>query len=87
MYTGVIVSRYTTIKVSVRDKKRLERLAKLVGAKSLSDAFRYVLSIAEKELERYGGNVDLVISSLKYAEDVGETNAEKVDEYLYGGSS
>ncbi len=76
--------RYTTIRISLEDKERLQRLAKLIGSKSLADTLRYVLDITEKELERYKANPSSVLASLKYAKDVGETNAEGVDKYLYG---
>mgnify|MGYP000067651807 CR=1 FL=1 len=80
------MAKYTTIRISLEDKRRLERLAKLMGNKSLADTLRYVLSIAEREFERYKGDLSAVLSSLKYAKDVGETNAEEVDKYLYGES-
>ena len=77
--------KYTTIRVSVEDKRKLERIARLIQAKSLVQALRFVLEVAEKELGKFKGNIEQVLSSLKYARDVGSTNAEKVDEYLYGG--
>lgn len=75
---------YTTIRVSLEDKRRLERLARLLGARSLADALRYALAAAERELERHRGDLGLVLSSLRHARDIGETNAEEVDGYLYG---
>ena len=76
--------KYTTIRVSVEDKERLERLAKLLKCKSISEALRYALSVAEREIDRVEGDLDRVFASLKYARDVGETRAEDVDKYLYG---
>jgi len=81
----VVLLKYTTIRVSVEDKKKLERIARLIQAKSLVQALRFALEVAEKELGKFKGNIEQVLSSLKYARDVGSTNAEKVDEYLYGG--
>ena len=78
------MSRYTTIRVSVEEKQRLERLAKLAGKKSLAEALRFALTVAERELERVKIDPSKVLSSLAYARDIGETDAEKVDEYLYG---
>ncbi len=75
---------YTTIRVSVKDKKRLERLAKLLKCKSLSEALRYALSVAEREIDKVKGDLNHVLASLKYARDVGETQAEDIDKYLYG---
>lgn len=76
--------KYTTIRISVRDKERLERLAKLLKCRSLSDALRYALSVAEREIDKVKGDLDHVLASLRYARDVGETRAEEVDKYLYG---
>ncbi|WP_288007512.1 hypothetical protein [Thermofilum sp.] len=78
------MSKYTTIRVSLEDKQRLERLAKLAGKKSIAEALRFALTIAEKELEQSKTIPSKVLSSLAYARDIGETNAEKVDEYIYG---
>ena len=80
------MARYTTIRLSLKDKKRLEKLAKLLGGRSLTDTLRYILDIAERELEKYDVNIDTVLSSLKYGRDIGETNAEDLDKYLYGES-
>ena len=80
------MSKYTTIRVSFEDKERLQRLAKLMGSKSLADTLRYVLDIAEKEIEKYSADLNSVLASLKHARDIGETNAEEVDKYLYGES-
>ena len=44
------MSRYTTIRVSIEEKQRLERLARLTGKKSLREALRFALTVAEKEL-------------------------------------
>ena len=76
--------KYATIRTSIEDKRRLERLAKLMNCTSLAETFRRILSIAEKELNRTKGNVVKAFSTLRYARDIGETNAAKVDEYLYG---
>ena len=80
------MGRYTTIRVSLEDKAKLKKIAKLLGARSLTEALRYALRVAEKELERQEGSLDTVFSSLKYARNVGLTNAEDVDKYLYGES-
>ena len=78
------MSRYTTIRISLEDKERLQRIAKLMGIKSLADTLRFILDIAEKEIEKYRVDPSFVLTSLKYAKDIGETNAEEVDKYLYG---
>ena len=80
------MGRYTTIRISLEDKAKLKKIAKLLGARSLTEALRYALRVAEKELEKQEGSLETVFSSLKYARDVGLTNAEDVDKYLYGES-
>ena len=80
------MSRYTTIRISVEDKQRLARLARLAGMRSLAEALRFAIAVAERELDSVRVDPGRVLSSLAYARDVGETNAEKVDEYLYGAS-
>jgi len=77
--------RYTTIRISVEDKERLKRLAKLTGKSSLASTLRYIIEIAEREIEKYRGSLDPVLKSLKHARDIGDTNAEEVDKYLYHG--
>ncbi len=78
------MGKYTTVRISVEDRVKLKRIAKLIGAKSLAEALRYALTIAEREIEKQSGDLGSVISSLKYAKDVGATNAEEVDKYIYG---
>ena len=78
------MGKYTTVRIGVEDKVKLKRIAKLIGAKSLAEALRYALAIAEKEVEKQSGDLSSVISSLKYAKDIGITNAEEVDKYIYG---
>jgi len=62
--------KYTTIRLSLKDKERLEKLSKLMGSKSLAETLRYVLDIAEREFD-------------KYSRDISETDAEDADKYLY----
>jgi|Deesub1362A_J573_1020465.scaffolds.fasta_scaffold02594_3 hypothetical protein len=76
---------YTTIRISKEDKRRLERLARLLN-RNATQALRYAIDAAEREANRFKGDVNKVMSSLRYAKDIGETNAEDIDVYLYGGS-
>ena len=46
------MGKYTTVRISVEDKVKLKRAAKLIGAKSLAEALRYALAIAEREVEK-----------------------------------
>jgi len=83
----VIYLKYTTIRISIEDRERLRRLAKLTGHDSLAAALRYALDIAEKSIERKKGDVKKVFKSLKYAKNIGRTDATLVDKYLYGEHS
>ncbi len=76
--------KYTTIRISIEDKKRLRKIARLMRAKSLSEALRRSLILAEKELDKVKEDTETVLTALKYAKDIGETNAEQADKYLYG---
>ncbi len=75
---------YKIIRIKTEDKKRLERLAEIFGFKSLSEALRYAISVAEKEANKIEADLESALKSLKYARDIGGTRAEDVDEYLYG---
>jgi len=77
--------KYATIRTSIEDKRRLERLAKLMNCTSLAETFRRILSITEKELDKTKENVVKAFLTLRYAKDVGETDTTKVDEYLHYG--
>ena len=76
---------YTTVRISVEDKRRLEILSKKLR-RSLGETIRFAIEVAEKELDKFSGDLDKVLSTLRNAKDIGETNAENVDEYLYGGA-
>lgn len=78
------MSKYTTIRISKKVKDSLKRFAKKIGAKSLSQALKEAIKIAEKEYDHFSGNIELVLQSLNKSKDIGKTNAEKVDQYLYG---
>jgi len=76
--------KYTTIRITVEDRDRLKRLAKLLETGKIIDALRYAITVAEKELSKYRGNPAAILETLKHARDIGETNAEEVEKYLYG---
>ncbi|MCD6278455.1 MAG: hypothetical protein J7J11_02115 [Desulfurococcales archaeon] len=78
------MTKYTTVRVTVELKKRLDRISKLIGSDSLTATLKYILDIAEKELDKHEGDLSKVLASLTRAKDVGESNAEEVDRYLYG---
>jgi predicted DNA-binding protein len=72
----------TTIRVPRRDKERLERLAKKTGNKKLAEAFRFALSVAERETDTFHGNVDALIEARKSIRSVGGNVSENVDKVL-----
>ena len=76
------MSASSTIRVPRRDKERLERLAKKTGKKKLAEAFRFALSAAERETDKFSGNVEALIAARKYVRSVGGNVSENVDEAL-----
>ena len=72
----------TTLRIRRSDKERLERLAKRLGAKRLTDAFRAALEAAEKEAENFTGEPGAVMEALKFAKPVARNISEHVDEEL-----
>ncbi|MHA1676338.1 MAG: hypothetical protein ACTSU6_04090 [Candidatus Njordarchaeales archaeon] len=76
---------YTTIRIPMRIKRKLEVFAKKIREKSLTRALEKAIDIAHKNIDSFRGNLDPVLDSLKKARDVGKTDASLIDEYLYGG--
>ena len=58
------IVKYTMIRLSLKDKKKLEKLSKLMGSKSLAETLRYELDIAEREFDKYRASLDSVLSLL-----------------------
>ncbi len=48
----------TTVRISHKAKDKLKRIALLLGV-SLKDALEYAIDIAEKQLDKYHGDLDL----------------------------
>ena len=72
----------TTIRVSAEDKERLAKFDKKVNARSLAEAFRIALAMAEEKLEEFRGDVEALKELLKHAKTVGGNVSERVDEEL-----
>jgi len=72
----------TTLRIRRSDKERLERLAKRLGAKRLTDALRAALEAAEREAESYKGEPAAVTEALRFAKPVARSISEHVDEEL-----
>lgn len=75
----------TTIRIMKSDKVRLERLAKKLGEKRLTEALRAAIAAAEREVERFRGNPDALADALRYATSIGGRVSERVDEELAKG--
>lgn len=72
-----------TIRVTRRDKERLERLASGTGKKTLLEAFRLALSAAERETDSsFHGNIDALNKARESARSVGGDISENVDKEL-----
>ena len=72
----------TTIRVPRRDRDRLERLAKKTGKKKLAEAFRFALSVAERETDNYHGDIESIARAQRFARPGGKDISSNVDEYL-----
>jgi predicted transcriptional regulator len=73
----------TTIRVKVEDKQRLERLARRLGKRRLTEALRSALELAEHATERRTQSAAELFRALGPPLDVGPTNAAQVDRLLY----
>ncbi len=78
------LSEYTTIRIPLRVKRKLEIFAKKINEKSLTKALEKAIEIASREADSFKGDLNIVLKSLKKARDIGETDASKIDQYLYG---
>ena len=78
------MGRTTTVRISAEDKERLEKVRRRMGKKTLSETMRALLEMGERESDIFKADTRLILSTLQYARDIGETNASKIDEYLYG---
>jgi predicted DNA-binding protein len=71
-----------TIRVPKRDKERLQRLAKRIGKRKLSDVFRFALYAAERETDTFRGNMEALLKGRKSARAVGDNTSENLDPIL-----
>jgi predicted DNA-binding protein len=72
----------TTIRVSKEDKERLTNLAKRLKARSMAEALRRAVAIAEENDERFQGNLAALRKTLLYSGQRGRRTSEHVDEEL-----
>ncbi len=76
------MSNSTTIRVPKRDKERLQRLAKKTGNRKLSDAFRFALTIAERETDAFQGNLEALTKAGKAVRAVSGKGSASIDDLL-----
>lgn len=76
------MSSSVTIRVPKRDREQLERLARKTGRKKLSEAFRFVLSAAEREIDAFHGDIEALIRARKSVRSVGGNVSKNIDENL-----
>ena len=72
----------TTIRVMKRDKQRLEVLAKKSGKKKLTEALRFAMDAAEREVESFKGDTAAIEEALRVAAPLARRTSERVDEEL-----
>ncbi|RLI65287.1 MAG: hypothetical protein DRO67_02850, partial [Candidatus Asgardarchaeum californiense] len=76
-----------TIRIPMKTKEKVKKFAIKIKAKSLAEAIEKAIDISEKEYDKFKGDIDKLFEALSVAKDVGVTNAEDVDKYLYGENS
>ncbi len=72
------------IRVKKEDAERLKALKKALGLKSISDVVSLMIKTAEEELDKFKGDINALIKSMKYLGEAGEKDSEMVDRLLYG---
>lgn len=72
----------TTIRVSIQDKKRLERLARRIGASTMSAALRKAIELAEVDDENFTGKPEELSKTLRHSTSLGRTVSNDVDKEL-----
>ncbi len=72
----------TTVRVSKQDRERLVNLARKLKTKSIAEALRKAIEMAEEGDERFTGNLAALKETLGYAGERGARVSEQVDEEL-----
>ena len=72
------------IRVSEEVHRELERLRRRVSAKSMSDLIALLIELSRDRLDRFKGNPEVFLKTLKHAGEAGERDSERIDELLYG---
>ena len=72
----------TTVRLSREDKIRLEKLARKLNL-SLAETLSYAISVAEKEVDKFEGDLNVLLNILEKAGSSGKKRvSERVDEEL-----
>lgn len=79
----------TTIRISKKDKLKLQAFARALGKKSLGDAFGEIMKFIEARREEFLGRgeerkEEPMLSLLERSGRFAGTDARKVNRYLYG---
>jgi len=74
----------TVIRISRETREKLEALKKKVGTKNMSQLLKLIVEVAEKELDKFKGDPEVFLETLKFAGEAGEQDSEQVDKLLYG---
>ncbi len=72
----------TTIRVTREDKERLVNLAKRLKARSMAEALRRAVTIAEESDEKFQGNLAALRKTLVHSGEHGRRISERIDEEL-----
>ncbi len=72
----------TTVRISHKAKVKLEKIALLLGL-SIKDALEYAIDLAEKDLDKYQGDLDFLKKILSDKRGSGYTDTSlRVDEVI-----
>jgi len=80
----------STIRISQKDRLKLETLSRALGKKSLTKTFSEIIHFVDKRREEFlmsrreKQEEEPLLKLLENAGDFGRTDARRVDEYLYG---
>nr|MDO8044878.1 hypothetical protein [Candidatus Baldrarchaeota archaeon] len=72
------------IRVERETREKLEVLKKKLGVRSMSQLLKIIVNVAEKELDKFKGNPEVFLKTLKFAGEAGTHDSEQVDKLLYG---
>lgn len=90
MLQYIVIKMSTTVRISEKDRLRLEALSRAIGGKSLGETFGEVMRFVDQRREeflrefRIGEGEDPMVAFLKEAKGSYGKTGEKLDEHIYG---